>query len=61
MINNIFAIPAAAPAIPAKPKIAAIIAIMRKAKANPNIWITSFVESRKLRDNFLSQQFLLLT
>jgi hypothetical protein len=60
-MNNIFAIPAAAPAIPAKPKIAAIIAIMRKAKANPNILITSFVESQELTDNFLSQQFLLLT
>jgi len=49
MINNIFAIPAAAPAIPAKPKIAAIIATMRKAKAIPNILITSFVESQELK------------
>src|ERR1041384_2075132 len=35
--NNIFAIPAAAPAMPAKPKTAAISAITRKVTAQPNI------------------------
>lgn len=59
MINKIFAIPAAAPAIPAKPKIAAIIAITRKAKAKPNMSITSFVEGQKPL-KFLPQQFLTL-
>ncbi len=54
MTNNIFAIPTAAPAIPKKPKIPAIIAITRKANANPNIGITSFVEGIKVPDLLLN-------
>lgn len=37
MIKRIFAIPAAVPAIPPKPKMAAIMAMMRKVIARPNI------------------------
>ena len=37
MKNRIFAIPAAAPAIPPKPKAAAIIAIIKNTNAQPNI------------------------
>lgn len=37
MKNRIFAIPVAAPAIPPKPKAAAIIAIIKNTNAQPNI------------------------
>jgi hypothetical protein len=41
-MNRIFAIPAAAPAIPAKPNKAAINAIIRKVIVQPNIFTASF-------------------
>jgi hypothetical protein len=40
-MNKIFAIPAAVPAMPPKPKTAAIKAIIRKVTAHPNIGFTS--------------------
>jgi hypothetical protein len=42
--NSIFAIPAAAPAIPAKPKTAAINAMIRKVIAHPNIVVHLLLE-----------------
>ena len=46
--NNTTAILVAVPAIPPKPKIAAIIAITKNIKAHPNMLLTS----PRLRDSF---------
>ncbi len=42
-MNNTFAIHAAVPAIPAKPKMPAIIAITRNIMAHDNIFLTSWM------------------
>jgi len=39
--NRIFAMPAAVPAIPAKPNIAAIIAMTRKTRVQCNMFVSS--------------------